>query len=509
MQRIMLVAVAALLAVPAAGWSQQPQKGTWELGGFGRFNWYDNSFNQIDSTRRKNSWGGGARVGYFFSPRFNLELDGSANATDLNFPGGPTSVGLTYWPFHVGINYNAPLSEKFMLHLGPRANFNAFTTSEETDAFTDEDWEGSDWGVGAIAGFRFKFSDTWSARLDGTVDWIPSPINDATGTNTMMAVQLGLSAFLGGKCRDKIDSIQVEPKNQTIRRGERASLRVTGFDCDGDVVDMSGTSTARVAAGAGVLAGLVFTGSEVGCTDIEVANPNARRRGTDTARICVEEPPPPPRPTLARCELSPANSADVPPGQTITYRVTGFYSDGTSRDLPDATLRASGGTVSDRTYTAPNEPGSYTVTADCGEGRTATATVTVRTVTVTVSALFDFDRDAVTRQSERDSLRILADRLRQYPALQLSLFGHTDWTGSVAYNERLGMRRIQAVLDTLASYGVDRARMDAWTKISYGECQPLADNRTREGRAQNRRVAIYDSRSAPTREGGGRCPERP
>jgi OOP family OmpA-OmpF porin len=189
--------------------------------------------------------------------------------------------------------------------------------------------------------------------------------------------------------------------------------------------------------------------------------------------------------------------------------VTGIYSDGTSRELPDATLRASSGTVTGRSYVVPTEPGSYTVTADCGGGRTTTATVTVRAVAVTIRAMFGFDRAAVTSTTELDSLRILAEMLKQYPTLQLSIFGHTDWTGSVAYNERLGMRRIQAVLDTLVSYGVDRARVDSWTKISFGECQPLADNRTREGRAQNRRVTIYDSRSAAQREGGGRCQERP
>src|SRR3970040_294967 len=43
------------------------QKGTWEIGGFARYNWYDQSFDQSTANKRKNSWGGGARVGYFFS----------------------------------------------------------------------------------------------------------------------------------------------------------------------------------------------------------------------------------------------------------------------------------------------------------------------------------------------------------------------------------------------------------------------------------------------------------
>ena len=135
----------------------------------------------------------------------------------------------------------------------------------------------------------------------------------------------------------------------------------------------------------------------------------------------------------------------MPPGQAVTYRVTGYYSDGTSRDLPAATLNANGGTVSGRTYTAPSAAGTYTITAQCGEGRSATATVTVQRIVFTARALFEFDKTNVYVQAERDSLRVLSDLLKQYPNLSLTIYGHTDWVGSVKYNEGLGARRIQAV----------------------------------------------------------------
>ena len=190
------------------------------------------------------------------------------------------------------------------------------------------------------------------------------------------------------------------------------------------------------------------------------------------------------------------------------YRVVGYYSDGTSRDLPDATLNANGGTVTGRTYRAP-AAGSYVITAQCGGGKMATANVTVRSISITLRALFEFDKARVFQQAELDSLRWLADQLKQFPTLGLTLYGHTDWVGSVKYNETLGMRRIQAVMDTLASFGVDKARMQAWTKTSYGECQPVADNRTRDGRALNRRVEIFDAQSAKQYEGTGSCTNRP
>ena len=100
-------------------------------------------------------------------------------------------------------------------------------------------FEGSDFGFGGITGFRFKLGDSWSIRLDGTLDYIPSPQNDSEGSNTMFAVQGGLSVFLGGKCQGKLDSIRVEPKSQNIFVGDRATLRVTGYDCDGSTHDVA------------------------------------------------------------------------------------------------------------------------------------------------------------------------------------------------------------------------------------------------------------------------------
>ncbi|HEX9895503.1 MAG TPA: outer membrane beta-barrel protein [Gemmatimonadales bacterium] len=506
MRRIIAVAAVGLFAASPV-LAQNPQKGTWEFGAFGRFNWYDQSFSQ-DLDRRENSWGFGLRAARFFSPKWSLELDGSVNPTDLDTPIA-TSIGTVYIPFHLGVNYNHPLGERLSWILGPRVSYNIYR-QDEVPGVPEKEFQGSDWGIGGITGLRYKINETWSVRLDGTLDWMPSPevAEDDEDSNTMLGVQLGLSLFTGGRCRDKLDSIRVEPKTQNITMGDRAGLRVSGFECDGDVIDATGTSTARITSGQGTLAGMSFTATQAGCVDIQVTNTNARRRGTDNARICVEAPPAPPPVTLDRCELEPA-STTAPPGESLTFKVTGFYSDGTSRDLPTATINADGGTVSGRTYTAPLAPGTYTIVAQCGDGRAARATVTVRALTVTLRALFGFNMTNVANQAEIDSLRLLSEELKRFPNLLLTIHGHTDWVGGVASNERLGMRRIQAVLDTLASYGIDKARMDGWTKISFGECQPMADNRTRDGRAQNRRVAIFDTRSAPIISGSGQCRERP
>ena len=65
---------------------------------------------------------------------------------------------------------------------------------------------------------------------------------------------------------------------------------------------------------------------------------------------------------------------------------------------------------------------------------------------------------------------------------------HTDSTGSPEYNEKLGEERAMAVRDYIAKkYGVALSRLN---EISYGKEKPVADNKTREGRAENRRVVI-------------------
>jgi peptidoglycan-associated lipoprotein len=66
--------------------------------------------------------------------------------------------------------------------------------------------------------------------------------------------------------------------------------------------------------------------------------------------------------------------------------------------------------------------------------------------------------------------------------------GHTDSTGEAAYNMKLGEERAMAVRDYIAKkYGVALSRLNV---ISYGEEKPVTDNKTREDRAQNRRVVI-------------------
>lgn len=100
--------------------------------------------------------------------------------------------------------------------------------------------------------------------------------------------------------------------------------------------------------------------------------------------------------------------------------------------------------------------------------------------------LFDVGSAVVDPAIQRD-LGALARNLVAYPNSAVSVIGHTDSTGSAAYNQRLSERRAQAVGGILIDQGVSSSRV---TAIGRGETQPVANNQSEEGRRQNRRVEV-------------------
>lgn len=102
-----------------------------------------------------------------------------------------------------------------------------------------------------------------------------------------------------------------------------------------------------------------------------------------------------------------------------------------------------------------------------------------------------FDVDSYTLQpATKQNLSELAETLQKYDNTNILIEGHTDATGSDAYNQELSENRATAVTNYLTAQGVARNRI---TTMGYGESQPVADNSTAQGRQDNRRVevAIY------------------
>jgi outer membrane protein OmpA-like peptidoglycan-associated protein len=99
---------------------------------------------------------------------------------------------------------------------------------------------------------------------------------------------------------------------------------------------------------------------------------------------------------------------------------------------------------------------------------------------------FDFDK-AIIRSDSVPILREAANTLKENPTVNVIVEGHTDSKGTEEYNQRLSVRRADAVKDYLVKHSVAANRLTARGK---GESQPVASNDTEEGQAENRRVEL-------------------
>ena len=114
------------------------------------------------------------------------------------------------------------------------------------------------------------------------------------------------------------------------------------------------------------------------------------------------------------------------------------------------------------------------------------AAPTSEKVTFAADAFFDFDK-AVLKPEGKAKLDDLVGKMSGLNLEVIIAVGHTDSVGTDAYNQRLSVRRADAVKDYLVSKGIEKNRVYTEGK---GEKQPVADNKTAEGRAKNRRVEI-------------------
>ncbi len=112
---------------------------------------------------------------------------------------------------------------------------------------------------------------------------------------------------------------------------------------------------------------------------------------------------------------------------------------------------------------------------------------TTRGIVISLSdILFDVNR-ATLKPGAESNVRRIAGILQQYPDRQIAVEGHTDATGSDAYNQTLSQDRAASVRASLIAGGVPEAQI---TSTGFGKTQPVATNDTPQGRQQNRRVEI-------------------
>ena len=112
--------------------------------------------------------------------------------------------------------------------------------------------------------------------------------------------------------------------------------------------------------------------------------------------------------------------------------------------------------------------------------------VAAQKVTFAADAFFDFNK-AVLKPEAKAKLDDLTGKLKGITLEVIIAVGHTDAVGGDAYNQKLSVKRAEAVKAYLVTKGIEPNRIYTEGK---GKKQPVADNKTAEGRAKNRRVEI-------------------
>jgi outer membrane protein OmpA-like peptidoglycan-associated protein len=166
-------------------------------------------------------------------------------------------------------------------------------------------------------------------------------------------------------------------------------------------------------------------------------------------------------------------------------RAAGVASEAGTR-ADDAASRA--GQASTRAEEAATLAGQAVVKATETDGRLTRlwASRDKRVPTDTVVILFGFDRWELDDRAQTVLLDVVT-QLQGNPGLVVDLEGYTDNVGASLYNIQLSERRVEAVRRYLVEKGVDLHRIHS---IGLGPSRPVADNKTRQGRDQNRRVAV-------------------
>jgi OOP family OmpA-OmpF porin len=219
---------------------------------------------------------------------------------------------------------------------------------------------------------------------------------------------------------------------------------------------------------------------------IELANESMAR----AKALCPPKPVPPPPPVVKAPPAAPvvalsANPASVKQGECSTLSWT-------TSNAAAATIDQGVGTVdlNGSKKVCPEATTTYKLGAK-GEGGMRDASTTVTVVPRVIDRLtlhVNFDTNKATFKKADDAdVEKAVEFLKKYPTAKFELEGHTDSTGSPAYNQKLSEKRAEAVKERLVKRGIDPARIHA---VGYGETKPVADNKTVKGRAENRRVEV-------------------
>jgi outer membrane protein OmpA-like peptidoglycan-associated protein len=469
--------VLCLLTAPVIGAAQHTHQ--FEMGAFGSYTRYDQVFN-LDK-----QIGGGARLGYFFSPAVGVELDiGFQQPTPTS---GGASAGLTLGGGSLTLNFGNEKNLFYIVGGYSRLSF----TDNPSYTFDDNAVHG---GIGD----RIFLGERVALRIEGRALYAPNT-NYPSGTWAgHIVASAGLSIFTGPSAFKDSDQDGIADKGDTCPAtpsGAVVDPKGCPSDADGDKVFNGIDACPNTVGGAEVDAR--------GCpkdADADGVYDGVDKCPASPAGSHVDATGCPTDSDGDRVFDGPDQCPNTPTGANVDANGCPIDSD---RDgVPDGIdkcLNTPAGTEVDTVgcQRAPDSDGDSI--DDLKDKCPGTASGT-RVDAAGCPILFTEARQpvvlrGVTFEPGRSALRpdsytildMVATSLINNPDINVEISGHTDNTGSAATNLRLSHARANAVRAYLASKGVAPERMVA---KGYGPEQPVAPNSTPAGRAQNRRVEL-------------------
>ncbi|MFL5506783.1 MAG: OmpA family protein [Gemmatimonadales bacterium] len=490
MRRFMLsVATLIVAAMPA----KAQDAGTVEIGGFARYVDWGTSYSLT------NYVGGGARLGVFVarnleieaqgsfvSPRSNLVLQEEGNKVDVWSGRGLLEYNINFKPFALvlgaGVSFNSyggAANDLLFCSEPPRSTCTGTPEGEDASIVGYGPAYGSgttEVGPIGLVGLRFPVGSSVQLRVDGTYEYIPTVPErmSIADDDNHLAVQGGISILLGkSKPKDAdLDGVNDE-LDQCPNTPAGTPVDATGCptDDDRDMVINGSDLCPNTPSGERVDAS--------GCSDSQkdddrdgVANVSDKCPNTPSgAKVNAEGCP-------ADADGDGVNDAadrcpNTPKGETVDGSgCSANQRDSDNDGVPDAADRC-----------PSTEPGQKVDANGCrmlGENNTL----------ILKGVTFASGKSTLTTSSKA-TLDEVATQLNQFlaevPSGRIEVGGHTDNTGSAKTNTRLSAQRAAAVEKYLESKGVPADRL---VSKGYGPEKPVADNTSKEGRAENRRVEL-------------------
>jgi len=486
----MWAACGVLLCSMASGaMAQSP--GAFEIGGFGRMSFFADTLSLDDHL------GGGGWLGFY--PVRNLAIEGEAAYTKTKVV--PLSFStVSNIPLRGRLTYNIPLGDNasaFQIGAGYVRNL-----YRKDQHFNDN-------GFTALAGLRLGLLPFLGLRMSATMDWVPSPAASRADHYVNLGIQLGLGLVLNNRAdadrdgvNDNLDRCPNTPRGEPVdASGCSASQRDTDGDgvkdnldkCPntpaGEQVDANGCSRSQLDAdGDGV------PDAADKCPDTPKGEPvdangcSASQRDTDGDGV---------KDALDKCP-------DTPKGEQVDANgCSDSQRDEDGDGVPDVRDRcpntpkgeavdANGCSDSQRDDDGDGVPNSRDKCPNTPNGQAVDENGCpilfegAKKSVVLKGVNFDIGKATLTEDSKL-VLKDVATSLAARPDVRVEVQGHTDISGGRPLNLRLSKARAQTVEKFLEENGVSPSQL---TAKGYGPDKPIASNKTKAGRAQNRRVEL-------------------